>query len=62
MPSIYPLFEEADGSIIQDPVYGGNKYDYGQTGRRFGGLTNAISDATRGRSNRKTRVKHECFF
>jgi hypothetical protein len=30
------LFErEADGSIIQDPVYGGNKYDYGQTGRRF---------------------------
>jgi hypothetical protein len=42
------LFErEADGSIIQDPVYGGNKYDYGQTGRRFGGLTNAISDATR---------------
>jgi hypothetical protein len=26
---------EADGSIIQDPVYGGNKYDYGQTGRRF---------------------------
>jgi hypothetical protein len=28
----------------------------------FGGLTNAISDATRGRSNRKTRVKHECFF
>jgi hypothetical protein len=26
---------EADGSIIQDPVYGGNKYDYGQTGRRL---------------------------
>lgn len=48
MPSIYPLFERnADGSIIQDPVYGGNKYDYGENGRRFGGLTNAISDATR---------------
>jgi hypothetical protein len=61
MPSIYPLLKEADGSIIQDPVYG-VIYDYGQTGRRFGGLTNAISDATRGRSNRKTRVKHECFF
>lgn len=48
MPSIYPLFERnADGSIIQDPIYGGNKYDYGENGRRFGGLTNAISDATR---------------
>jgi TonB-linked SusC/RagA family outer membrane protein len=48
MPSIYPLFERAaDGSIVQDPIYGGNKYDYGENGRRFGGLTNAISDATR---------------
>ncbi|WP_026708561.1 SusC/RagA family TonB-linked outer membrane protein [Flavobacterium frigidarium] len=48
MPSIYPLFERnTDGSIIQDPIYGGNKYDYGENGRRFGGLTNAISDATR---------------
>ncbi|WP_426091084.1 SusC/RagA family TonB-linked outer membrane protein [Flavobacterium sp. DSR3-2] len=48
MPSIYPLFERnTDGSIVQDPIYGGNKYDYGENGRRFGGLTNAISDATR---------------
>jgi hypothetical protein len=34
VPSNLSSFErEADGSIIQDPVYGGNKY--GQTGRRL---------------------------
>ncbi|MEO7976734.1 SusC/RagA family TonB-linked outer membrane protein [Flavobacterium sp.] len=46
MPAIYPLFErDATGAILQDPIYGGPKYDYGDKGRRFGSLTNAISDA-----------------
>ncbi len=47
MPSIYPLFErDADGNKIADEIYGGYRYDYGeQNGRRFGSLTNAISDA-----------------
>jgi hypothetical protein len=56
MPSIYLFLKEADGSIIQDPVYGGNKYDYGQTGRRFGGLTNAMLMLLESRSNRKTQL------
>ena len=47
MPSIYPLFErDADGNKIADEIYGGYRYDYGErNGRRFGSLTNAISDA-----------------
>jgi hypothetical protein len=45
MPSIYPLFEEADGVSFKI-LFMGVINDYGQTGRRFGGLT-AISDATR---------------
>ncbi len=45
IPTIYPLFlRNPDGSITQDPIYGGNQYDYGQN-RGFGGLTNAIADA-----------------
>ncbi|MGV8945803.1 MAG: SusC/RagA family TonB-linked outer membrane protein [Lutibacter sp.] len=45
IPSIYPLFlRDASGAIVQDPVYGGNQYDYGLN-RGFGGLTNAIADA-----------------
>jgi TonB-linked SusC/RagA family outer membrane protein len=47
IPSIYPLFKRnAAGEIIQDPIYGGGLYDYGET-RGFGGLTNSISDAVR---------------
>lgn len=48
MPSIYPLFErDANGGFIDDPIYGGYRYDYGENNaRRFGALTNAISDAT----------------
>jgi len=46
IPSIYPLFErDGEGNIMADPIFGGNMYDYG-VGRGFGGLTNAIADAT----------------
>jgi len=47
IPSIYPLFQrDADGNMVPDPIFGGNKYDYGSTGRKFGSLTNAIADAS----------------
>lgn len=55
MPPIYPLFmRDASGNFIPDPIFGGNRYDYGETGRKFGSLTNAIADATLNtlRSNR----------
>ncbi|RYD54285.1 MAG: SusC/RagA family TonB-linked outer membrane protein [Sphingobacteriales bacterium] len=55
MPPIYPLFmRDAAGAFIPDPIFGGNRYDYGETGRKFGSLTNAIADATLNtlRSNR----------
>lgn len=30
MPSIYPVFQrDAQGNIVQDPLLGGNKFDYG---------------------------------
>ena len=46
IPAIYPLFlRDADGNTIADPIFGGNEYDYGQSGRGFGALTNSISDA-----------------
>ncbi|MCI2229780.1 SusC/RagA family TonB-linked outer membrane protein [Polaribacter sp. MSW13] len=45
IPSIYPLFlRDASGAIVEDPFYGGNQYDYGDT-RGFGTKTNAIADA-----------------
>ena len=46
MPRLYPLFErDADGNKMKD-VYGGFKYDYGETySRGFSGLTNSIADA-----------------
>ncbi|TWI03357.1 TonB-linked SusC/RagA family outer membrane protein [Flavobacterium tiangeerense] len=53
LPAIYPLFKrDASGAIIQDPIYGGGIYDYGET-RGFGGLTNAISDAIRSTNETK---------
>ncbi|NTS39665.1 SusC/RagA family TonB-linked outer membrane protein [Flavisolibacter sp. BT320] len=55
MPPIYPLFmRDASGAFMPDPIFGGNRYDYGETGRKFGSLTNAIADATLNtlRSNR----------
>ncbi|RLJ73629.1 SusC/RagA family TonB-linked outer membrane protein [Pedobacter alluvionis] len=45
IPPIYPLFlRDTKGAIVQDPIFGGNQYDYGNAGRRFGSLTNAIAD------------------
>lgn len=47
IPSIYPLFlRDATGKIVEDPIFGGNQYDYGSNGRKFGSLTNSIADAT----------------
>src|SRR5690606_9234714 len=46
IPPIYPLFlRDEEGKIVSDPIFGGNRYDYGNS-RGFGGLTNAIADAT----------------
>ncbi len=46
LPPIFPLFlRDETGAIIEDPIYGGNQYDYG-VGRAFGALTNSIADAT----------------
>ena len=45
IPSIYPLFlRDANGNIPNN-IYGSPSYDYGETGRGFGGLTNSIADA-----------------
>jgi TonB-linked SusC/RagA family outer membrane protein len=49
IPSIYPLFlRDASGNKVSDPIFGGFQYDYGggAQSRGFGGLTNAIADAT----------------
>lgn len=48
IPSIYPLFRrDASGNKLDDPIFGGHIYDYGETSKRkFGSLTNAIADAT----------------
>lgn len=47
IPSIYPLYmKDAAGNNIPDPIYGGSQFDYGESGRKFGSLTNAIADAT----------------
>ncbi|MFA5972842.1 MAG: SusC/RagA family TonB-linked outer membrane protein [Lentimicrobiaceae bacterium] len=55
LPPIYPLFlRNPDGTIVADPVYGGNQYDYGSNGRGFGALTNSIADAHLNRSRAKT--------
>ncbi|PQJ79210.1 SusC/RagA family TonB-linked outer membrane protein [Polaribacter porphyrae] len=47
IPSIYPLFlRDTNGDFIDEPRYGGNVYDYGDTySRGFGLGTNAIADA-----------------
>jgi len=47
IPPIYGLFlRDASGNYVPDPKFGGNQYDYGSSGRKFGALTNAIADAT----------------
>jgi TonB-dependent SusC/RagA subfamily outer membrane receptor len=57
IPSIYPLFlRDAAGNKVPDPHFGGNQFDYGEAGRGFGALTNAIADAT---NNLNKFYKHE---
>jgi TonB-linked SusC/RagA family outer membrane protein len=66
IPAIYPLFlRDAEGNYVVDPYFGGNQYDYGGgtdvngnrlPSRGFGGLTNAIADATFNR-NQTTRYE-----
>ncbi len=57
IPSLYPLFmRDASGNKIPDPKFGGDRYDYGETGRKFGSLTNAIADAN---FNTSTATRHE---
>ncbi len=49
IPAIYPLFlRDATGNKVADPIFGGYQFDYGggAQSRGFGGLTNAIADAT----------------
>jgi len=54
IPAIYPLFlRDASGTIIEDPVFGGNQYDYGLNGRGFGLGTNSVADATFDQSRSK---------
>ncbi len=56
IPSIYPLFlRDQDGSILPDPYFEGNQYDFGE-GRGFGALTNAIAGAHQDLNN---TVRHE---
>lgn len=55
IPPIYGLFlRDANGNIVPDPIFGGNQYDYGDNGRKFGSLTNSIAD-TRYNTNRNDR-------
>jgi len=47
-PPIYDVFlRDAEGNLIEDPIFGGNQFDYGsETGRRVWTSTNGIGDAT----------------
>lgn len=60
IPPVYPLFKrDGDGNKVEDPIYGGYQYDYGDAagaGRGFGLGTNAIADAT---YNLDETKKHE---
>lgn len=57
IPPIYGLFlRDENGQRVDDPIYGGFQYDYGENGRSFGAFTNAIADATFNVLNSK---KHE---
>lgn len=62
LPPIYPLFlRDSEGNIVPDPIFGGNQYDYGENGRGFGALTNAIADATYDRSTSKRNELNASF-
>lgn len=55
IPSIYPLYlRDKNGNVVQDPHYGGPRYDYGDEvgySRGFGNGTNAIADALYGKKD-----------
>lgn len=54
IPPIYPLFlRDENGGFVNDPIYGGNQYDYGE-GRGFGALTNSVADANYNKRNYQT--------
>ncbi|MCK5815978.1 MAG: SusC/RagA family TonB-linked outer membrane protein [Flavobacteriaceae bacterium] len=56
IPSIFPLYlRDTNGDFIDEPIYGGNEYDYG-LGRPFGAFTNSIADAYYDKSEAK---RHE---
>ena len=46
-PSIYDVFlRDAEGTLVADPIFGGNQYDYGnEFGRRAWNATNGIADS-----------------
>ena len=46
-PSIYDIYlRDTDGNLIEDPIFGGYQYDYGnEYGRRAWNATNGIADA-----------------
>jgi len=55
IPPIYGLFlRDAAGNKVPDPIFGGDQYDYGDNGRKFGSLTNSIAD-TKYNTNRNDR-------
>ncbi|SFU31677.1 TonB-linked outer membrane protein, SusC/RagA family [Pustulibacterium marinum] len=46
-PAIYDVYlRDADGNLVEDPIFGGNQFDYGaETGRRAWTSTNGIADS-----------------
>ena len=44
IPSIYPVFlRDADGNLVEDTIFGGNQYDFGDNGRGFGLGSNPVA-------------------
>ncbi|WP_445713386.1 SusC/RagA family TonB-linked outer membrane protein [Flavobacterium sp.] len=45
-PAIYDVYlRDASGNLVADPIFGGNQYDYGFSGRRAWNGTNGIADS-----------------
>ena len=46
-PAIYDIYlRDENGNLVEDPIFGGNQYDYGsESGRRAWNTTNGIADA-----------------
>ena len=44
IPSIYPVFlRDAAGKLVEDTIFGGNQYDFGDNGRGFGLGSNPVA-------------------